>query len=433
MELIGSKVPELVPLSPNDIPFVGTFRTMLYLYRRAPDAGRLRATLRQLIREVPDISGRLAQHGSDFFIARNDAGVEFDLRDVKYPMPEYGFDQPIDADTNLDLQTYADQPRSLEGVLCAFRMTRFSCGGAILAMEISHALADGHGRGWLLARWARLCRGAPPLPPLDLNRSQLIELATTCTDDAALQRKFVTLPLPDLAKRFASKTSEPTAYKVFRVSAHRLAELHESYRSRMVVSQWFSQQDVLTAKLWHTIAMIPVEETKGTLSMPQNFRRNASIGVGPQYFGNAINFARTHYDLGEVRAQPIEALAAHVRTSVTAALKRERIIDELYSAWRNRGSTGSGLVMIPLENLGTLDNDFIHINNLSRFPVSELDFGTGAPFWVGGLKQPTPRTATIFPLSGDGANPGFAIHVHLTVSQMTVWSELVSADPFFHQ
>jgi len=427
MELITSRPLSTVPLSPVDVFNSVSYPTLMFLYRQGLDVTRLKEALRTVLAEVPDVAGRLIKRDGQYCIAWNDAGVGFDVIDVNTAMPDYGFANPTVEAPPLSSLPNPAKIVNADLPLCRFQVTRFRCSAAILTMHISHVLCDGFGRGWFLARWARICRGAPALPPMDVDRNTLIRIAELY-DKVGGANAFKMMRAGELKKQFEAFHRGPFSLKALRVSAAELTAL----RDKTIVGlkgERISRQDVLVAKVWRTLALAQPDPSPGKLFLVQDFRRNAEFGLGEHYFGNAVTTTSLDHDAADIAQQPLGILAQRIRTNTIKALSFERIAADLAFQWRHATVDGASLA-VPKEWVDFPKNQ-LGINNFSRFPLSELDFGTGAPFWVFGNLWASGRSVTIFPLIRPD-DPGYAVYINIPEDHLRSLLPIIADDPFFH-
>jgi hypothetical protein len=434
-EPLMSRNASRTPLSPYDIGHAGFSRTMLFAFRRCPDTQLLHETLGSLCRDVPDIAGAIKKgDDGEFYIERNCNEVPLTVRDLPNPMPHYGRDLLIDDNNvNVDVRAILEKPFDISGPLVKFDVSRFSCGGGVLAMELSHALADGVGRGLLLSRWARCCRNEADTGNVDVNRQKLIQLAEDY-DDPIDEGELVEMTYAELTRRYDEVHRDPGMYAVIHVSSEAVDDLWSCCKAQIRGASYISRQDVLAAKIWKVMSIIQPDESKGHLYTVLDLRRSPHLGVSPSYLGNAVTGGAINYDLREVRNEPVATLACRIRTHSEEALAVKKVSRELYIAWRYRHLREQGIALVRTKDLETLEPDHVRgqlaINNFSRFPIQELDFGTGTPFWVGGVKQASWPSVGIFPLS-DLDRRGYALHINLPQRPLEDLYNIVQNDSFF--
>lgn len=293
-------------------------------------------------------------------------------------------------------------------------------------MYLSHALADGVGRGLILSRWAQLCRGARGPRKWDSDRGKLIELAqgSLDLDDST---ELVPMEWSEVIDRCERAESEPCRSAVVKVEASALREQH----ARCVAAaadEFISVQDVLTALIWQRFAEIQDSNQTGTLSHVLDFRR--CFGISETYIGNVVTDGHIEYEVADARTRSTTELALRIRQSSRDALTSARISRRLSILWRYRHLYEQRMGLVERAALAALSHERLHINNLSRFPVRDLDFGTGPPFWVTGLAQPAAPSVGIFPLSAPGEE-GYALHIMLGVSRLEKLLSHIQHDPLW--
>jgi hypothetical protein len=267
---------------------------------------------------------------------------------------------------------------------CQLKISRFGEGGS-LGASMSHVLGDGVSLVGFLSAWARNVRGegapgapavseCPPPPPgtLDLSRPLEEELA---------RAGFRLGPLPRFCLR------EDFTWDVLRLPRE---EVEALLRQARASQPQVTVGDVLAAHLFRHYHPAPVAGApEPSLGVVFDFRRIPGL-LPASYFGNAGLPLLVPLAPGEASTLPLPELAARVRARFQSASAADfhlchALLEEVR---RTRGQEGLNRVAFSAEDHGLV------VNNISRFDLSQLDFGTGAPHAFEVL-TPVPRVCFV--------------------------------------
>lgn len=418
-----------VPLTAIDTLWGHPQAYQLYLYKNRLDVPTLKATLHKMLTTVPDVAGRLI--GDAFgreYIDRNNRGIIFDVVDIDETAPDYGVQRVIEDDAERYVRPPVENLLNSDEPLFNVQVTRFQCGTTILGIRWPHSLCDGTGYTGFLARWARLCRGESSLPGFDLDREKLLRLYADRTPPATVPSLalFDEAGLRSIGEKLMA-LSAGKRYRAFVIAGDDIRRLKaDSADSPVEPDQWVSTQDLVTAKIWQTIARSQQTHDALELGALYNYRDKAGLGIGADYFGNAITFGVTQFDSDELRVCSLKGIALRLRRVATASVDADKIKDEL-SYVQDVKKRGAGSCMARAFLCATTTGTIA--NNVSRFPLHELDFGSGSPYWIGGPARFHQRYFTLYP-NADGGG-GLILHLNLPQDEMNRFIDIARDDPFF--
>ncbi|WP_170205878.1 acyltransferase [Archangium gephyra] len=268
---------------------------------------------------------------------------------------------------------------------CRLKISRFAAGGGCLGASMSHGLGDGASLVGFLSAWARTVRGHhPPVAPAVSEPSlpPLVSLDKSLPLEAQLRRAGFELRGP----------TSPRAREDYRWDIRRFPreEVDAMLRDARVSRPQVTAGDVLAALLWRHYRQ-PERKARAEpeLSTVFDFRRVPGL-LPASYFGNAGLPLRVPLSREEAATLPVPALAARIRARLQAAsaedfLRCHALLEEVQRTW---GLEGVDQLGFSTEGHGLL------VNNISRFDLSLLDFGTGAPHAFDVL-TPIPRVCFI--------------------------------------
>lgn len=389
----AAEEPRMLTLSPIDHVFVGTGSypiTFLLHYPRGLDVAQLRPALQRALAVHWPLACSLAVTDEQRYVLTPAAfGIE---------MEEAHISGEFSAADRGAYDRFIDGVRSRVGeALCRIRVTHCA-NGAVLAVSISHGLTDGFSYFSFLMNWALAAKGMAMAPV-----SHARELLAAPGEGAALDTK------DDLEERIGWSWAEPRpdlALKdvegaIIQYSQEEIAQLLEEAQS---VPVRLSVHDLLSADLWKKIVdgYYRAEE-EVSFSTPVDFRRLLPR-VPKNYMGNAVMLAYTRLPTRTLLSMETNELAQRLRESVrvAGADRCEETLQTLEGLRKRRGLGALEEVFVTHPRRGFL------LTNLSRMPVLQLDFGTGAPASVLPLSM-APGTASVLP----APNGGLEIHVTL--------------------
>lgn len=253
---------------------------------------------------------------------------------------------------------------------CRLKISRFTSGGGCLGASMSHGLGDGGSLVLFLSAWARTVRGQAPVLPAasEPEFPPAPSLDKSLPLEAQLRRAGFGLRVPPT----------PRVREDYRWDIRRFAreEVETLLRDARVSRPQVTAGDVLAALLWRHYRRQPERRPRAEpeLGTVFDFRRVPRL-LPASYFGNAGLPLRVPLSPEEAATLPVPALAARIRARLQSAsaedfLRSHALLEEVRRTW---GSEGVDLVGFSTESHGLL------VNNISRFDLSLLDFGTGAP------------------------------------------------------
>ena len=265
--------------------------------------------------------------------------------------------------------------------------------GTRLAVSASHCVVDGYSYFLFLTSWAKASRELPFVEPI-VNRD-LLRPNHLVPHKAPIDRERV---FNDCGVSFAEQKRPDDASSAVRWTTHdfKRAEIDQLMKSVEGIER-FSQNDVLATQIWRNFMKeFPGETLKDvadySFGCPVDYRR-LSKRVNPLYFGNAIRCASFKLGVDEFAKASHADLALRLRRAVEsvddAAVERSL---ECLESLRLR----DGLNAMERFHVADPNNGFM-VTNLSRLPLFEMDFGTGAPNDFR-ILTPAKRSGVILPL-----------------------------------
>ncbi|MCU1280953.1 MAG: Transferase [bacterium] len=383
----------VLPLSPIDHVFVGRGSypiEFLLHYPAGVDVDKMRPALQRALEVHWPLTCTLAATDEPRYVLVP-AAQPIEIRQVHAA----GRFDLADRDAHA---AFIDGVESREGqALCRIRVTHCD-NGAVLGVSISHALTDGFSYFAFLLNWALATKGLE-LTPISHARSALDVLG----DGAAIDAK------EELERRigwsWAGARPElmlaDVKGAIVRYSKEEVAALEAQARQSAVK---LSVHDLLCADLWQKMVEHHYQsEEEVSFSTPIDFRR--LLPRAPRnYMGNAVMLAHTRLPRRDLPHLTTNELALRLRKSVqVASVERCEETLALLDALRTR----HGLGALEEVSVNHPERGFL-VTNLSRLPVLQLDFGSGAPASVLPLSR-APGTASVLPAAAG------SLEIHVTL------------------
>jgi hypothetical protein len=244
------------------------------------------------------------------------------------------------------------------------RLIHFRDGTALVPKQ-SHLAGDGYSYFYLLSVLAAVTRGGggflrslPPLLGFRPQHRRADLLWTSLTDD-----RLPPLPATEVDRIVVASIPRAEVMTVVRAAGREGAAR-------------ISTNDVLTARALRHILDERADAfgEKVGLTIPIDVRRHVKA-FGRRFFGNAIQLHRTDFDQAALHDLSVTELAARIRSTMP------EITTESYRSYLEGldASARAG----DLSTLRPYDPETgCLVTNLSRLPLAQLDFGTGAPVHV---------------------------------------------------
>lgn len=356
-----------MPLAPVDYVFTGPMScpiTFAFAYRERLDPKRLEHGLAQLMAATPWLGGRLR--------VQSEHTCSYELMDQ--PRLTLEVARSHKAFAELTGNECVRVVKSSDGQPLAHARLTHTPEGSVLALSLSHALVDGFSFFLAMSQWAAATRGerisAPPSARLLAPSEEHVRAAMERLSEQTLLETsgmFWAEPRPEVR-------SLPMPHSL-QLSAQQLDALIEE--AQRDVSTKLRQNDVITAWLWRTFGSewwSGGDDADVYMSCPVDVRR--LLGAeNRSAFGCNICGASVRASLRELQHAPLGELALRIQKSVVAVFADDwqARVAPLEALRRQHGLRAAHRVHLRHPRRGML------VTNMSRLPLSELDFGTGAP------------------------------------------------------
>jgi shikimate O-hydroxycinnamoyltransferase len=337
--------------------------TFAFSYSATLDPEVLRRGLADTLISFPMVKSQLKKAtDSEYAFHHTDAGLTFDVAQTDREFQR-----------SRRVEDYVTPASSSEGQ----PLTRIALSqtpkGSVLAVSMSHALADGFSYFHFLSSWARSCRGARILPP-SMDRGSFPLTPRPGAEEISAREIRDNCGLFYEGARSGAPAG-PGDSECYFIS-------DEEIRSHMGLTgqsrgSSLTENDVITALLWQKCltAWISAESNPDTyVTCPVDFRR-IMPGFPRSYFGCALCFATASIDLTGLARASVAELAVRVRAAVNGIRSPyiSASMDTLDRLRRHKGLAAMEQVHLRHPRHGMI------VTNLTRMPIRDVDFGFGAP------------------------------------------------------
>ncbi|CAM6114133.1 unnamed protein product [Calypogeia fissa] len=289
--------------------------------------------------------------------------MEKDFRPVAYLS---GF-EPAGLDGFRQIQAYHQEGNPAFFV----QVTRFKCGGVILALSWNHIVADMTGAVSFFTAWSEISRvGSTSIVP-DHDRSIL----STQYSSETVSSNGTPSTAPSVAAAEAAKIQQVLRAKYTVRTLHiRKEAMDKVVLQAKRENPEVSRMDCVSAHLWRSLAKIYAQSgISDSTVFTTAVEGRSKMGVSPHYFGNTVTSASVNgVPAADILSKPVSYAASLIRKAIKGITSETywTIINEmdLRNPWKtsiNRTDYQMGLT------------------SWVRFGLNDIDFGFGNPVYVG--------------------------------------------------
>ncbi|CAM6113793.1 unnamed protein product [Calypogeia fissa] len=373
---------ETIDPTDNDMLTIDGYLPTLFAYRLADNSDvlygemvdRIKQGLRKVLVPFFPWAGRwiAIPEGRGRRLVCNDKGIPFiearvvvkDLDSVLRISSEFRPVPELQGYAVLGMKEASFKQRMLpDGLPCAFaQVTRFRCGGLVVAVTFNHMLADGKSLLQFLTAWSDFSRTGTTDMIMDHNRAAIQgenpgNLPSDTFDDAT--------------------TTNPWKTKSYEVRASVIESLKREV-NKSGDGAYVSTMDCIYAHMLKSVSSLPFSITGGK-----------EIGML-----NSVDGRTRFYD------PPVPNLLGNVTTNMRAPkIKTDELLNMplsiIATKIRDKIATTKRETWLSPERVGEAMDAFVNKNILpwgqtcwSSFPMYSIDFGFGTPFFAPGLNTP---------------------------------------------
>lgn len=321
----------------------------------------------------------------------------------------------------------------------------------MVGCTFDHRIADAYSANMFLVAWARMAADHDSrLPPPPTFRRSLLNPRRPGAVDPSLDDMYMpvtALPPPAAAK--PKENQDHLISRIYYVEAHQLQHLQSLASSSG--GQKRTKLESFSAFLWKLVATgagaVPVEYHDDPTTKPSPLGQlrckmgivvdgrtrlsdedphqhqshdhdQAKAKLMGSYFGNVLSIPFGSDAVEDLIQHPLDWVASQVHDFIRGAVTKEHFLGLI--DWVEAHRPVPGLAKI--YGSGSQDGPAFVVSSGQRFPVSEIDFGWGRPFfgsyhfpWGGdaGYVMPMPTPATPATANGD-----WVVYMHLSRAQL---------------
>lgn len=346
-----------------------------WIFKARLDAARLKASLSQVLAQLPHLAGRMGRDGA---IALSNQGAPFTVAERPDLTVSWACDHPDQAD--LFSAPFRRSQVRRGGALLDVTLTELR-DGTVLGLRCSHSCLDGRSFYALVSHWSRVCRGEPsPAPLLDQSlvpRPPGRPKAEVVRDaEAAGWVRLSPAALAWFAPSYLLGRMHQRAPAV-RFSDATLRHLRQAAAPGAGASDLPSTNAALSAHLTRRcteLHCVPDGTPCSQVTIVDGRQRLPSVPLA--FVGNAAYPAVTaRFAAGA----PLTDLAAQIQERLTpyVAVPSPELLRQILLA---QEVMDHRILMAPFDvpAMHRRHPTIVHINNLSKLPVYDVDFGDAA-------------------------------------------------------
>ncbi|KAH7544697.1 hypothetical protein FEM48_Zijuj01G0013200 [Ziziphus jujuba var. spinosa] len=367
----------------------------IYFYRPSPNwssstsdsiANTLKESLSRALVPFHPLAGRLRWIGAGRLeLDCNAIGVQFIEAQTESKLDDFGdFTPSPKYDNFIPMVDYSLPIHELP--LLLVQLTRFSCGGICLSLNISHAVVDGQSALHFISEWARLARGYPLETVPFLDRKVLRAGEPPVALPRLGHSEFDHPPLLIGQLDTVEERKKPTTVSILKIPKYVVEKLKEMANDGLDSRhRAYTRYETLTGYVWRCAckARKHKNEQPTALGVCIDSRRRMKPPLPEGYFGNATLDVIAMSTAGELVSKPLRFAASKIREAI------EKVTDEyVWSAIDYLKNQPDLTRFQDLHALGSDQGPFYGNPNLGvvswlTLPMYGLDFGWGKEIYMG--------------------------------------------------
>ncbi|CAM6108577.1 unnamed protein product [Calypogeia fissa] len=250
------------------------------------------------------------------------------------------------------------------------QLTRFKCGGLVLAVTCNHMSTDAKGFFNFMTAWSDLSRTNETEMKVDYNREKI--------EIPSITELF---PDRDITSSTGVGSDQPApklglwATKAYEVSASTIQSLKkEAKENKVGTAGYVSTGDCIVAHLWRSLAGIPsslLGQREPTVTRTVEGRTRFYDPPIPNLCGNVVtSLLAPSIPKNELLDMPVVSIASRLRDTLQATRRED---------WFSMERYGKMLKIFDKTKFAPM-----MITSWTNFCVYGIDFGFGKPFFVSG-------------------------------------------------
>ncbi|KAI3964081.1 hypothetical protein MKW92_035879 [Papaver armeniacum] len=367
----GSNNPHNSPMIPQtvfDRAAYENYTSVFYAFEATvPSNEDLKAALSKVLHHYPHLVGRLSFINGRTCFFLNNWGVLVTETLVETTLAERIPFNPSSEEVRQLL------PPEGQSDLLQIQLNRFSCGGLVIGSTYHSRVADAASMSSFFVAWARVVRG------LDVEPLPFHDRAVVCRPREPLNVEFD-------HKSIEFKTDETTPVEspsIETIIINYSTEFIDKLKAKVLSEeQKFSTFECLLSHTWKKVT-----EARGLdlealtqVRIPVNGRTRIEPAVPTEYFGNLVLWAYPSLKVQDL----LQNTRAYVAKAIHDAVNH--IDSSYFKSFMDFGEEVEGKESQEDEELDAMEPDYgntlcpnLEVDSWLRYPLHELDFGSGSP------------------------------------------------------
>ncbi|KZV14250.1 HXXXD-type acyl-transferase family protein, partial [Dorcoceras hygrometricum] len=290
--------------------------------------------------------------------------------------------------------------------------TELKCGGLVIGCTFDHRAADAHSANMFLAAWAELAQ-SKRITLLPTFRRSLLNPRHPPQPYKSLDKLYV--PLSSLPPPTCDGNSQD--HLTTRIYYVKGEEINRIQSQSSCNGAKRSRIESFSAFLWKSIADTSAADKTKTVKLGIVIDGRSRLIAGgkgesrplERYFGNVLSVPYVQATLSDLQAASLGSVADVVHRCVEAAATAEHFSALIDWVELRRPKPAVVKVYCKDEN----DAASVVVSSGQRFPVSDLDFGSGRPVF-GSYHFPWGgETGYVMPMPSANGNGAWIVYMHL--------------------
>ncbi|MFT4927960.1 MAG: hypothetical protein ACI8WB_004075 [Phenylobacterium sp.] len=398
-------VAEPLPLSLLDKMIDKLLIKVTMTYDHVLEPKMLMAGLEKLLSHYPHIGGSLVDfYNADSRIIADDKGILFSGQSLNVAMDQQ-LKKPLDSDHQVQMPAYHGE------YVDGDHFIKVTCSeyvdGTRLEMTLPHFLCDGFALTGLLIDWANLAKGGQ-IQPLNVDKSKILK-----TENSIIKHYYDSLTVQPMPR-----TNQDS--HLFYISESLIDDLMAEQIDVPPAQLASLRNKIWMAYVWQTITASRAPEDKGMASIISQFNMRGGLGLGHRYFGNAITMLFVEQSVDQVLDQSLSVATESLGDMFNQLMRaRKKFLQKTFTDLEQ----GNMPEILPVIMSGAM-----LVNDMTEFPLYDIDFGHGRPSWVE-LPMSDYLMRQVKALPAPDQSKGVVLNVSLPEVEMARFIELFGAKP----
>ena len=382
------------------------------------DIDLLKSSLKEILKVFPILTGRLKKIAEGtYHIEASDKGLLFEHVSNTGVVPRFNYGSPLSGMIKSYCSSLTFSPADKDVPLVGIRVNTFQ-DATIITLSNCHFLMDGSAAWFFMQSWANYVRGGSLPSEVNFDRAPLIFNFGQTPLEKSKYIRDIELSILGAIKFYAKCILSPlwTKQVAIHLRASDLAHQKKLLQENLPEGVWVSTQDVAMATISNLVSQ--ASEKKSLLATTvYNIRLFQEMKLPQNYFGNAA--ASRCFKIEKNIADPVAKIATSIR-SLKSTVTKESVMNELAN-WQELQRVKRKGILLPMVVIEQFDDGLL-LNNYSRFPMYDVDFGNGHAIWADYPRSLLGRTVTFCP---DPNNDGVCAHVCLPKKEMKIFLSMI--------